>query len=136
MPARNHSKPPGTRARKLKIRLEQRGVSLAPIFAGANQVVHLPCPAPPAWCEATVRLAMPFADGKNQAIAGAGAASVVLAEQVVHALIVAKIKLAAATILSLALLISGAAAAVAWAFHDRAADAARCPQRSCPPHPG
>ena len=100
---------------KLKTRLEKRGVSLAPIFAGANQVGLQTCPAPSAWSEATVRLAMQFADGKGQAIAGAGAASVVLAEQIVRALVVAKLRLALAMILPLTLLISGAAA---WAIHE------------------
>jgi RNA polymerase sigma factor (sigma-70 family) len=95
---------------KLKTRLEKRGVSLAPVFAGVNQAHLHSCPAPSAWSEATVRLAMQFADGKGQAIAGAGAASVVLAEQIVRALVVAKLKLALAMILPLALLVSGAAA--------------------------
>ncbi len=100
---------------KLKTRLEKRGVSLAPIFAGVNQVGLQSCPAPSAWSEATVRLAMQFADGKGQAIAGAGAASVVLAEQIVRALVVAKLKFAFAMILPLVLLVSGAAA---WAIHE------------------
>ena len=87
---------------KLKTRLEKRGVALPPVFAGVNQIGLQSCPAPSAWSEATVRLAMEFADGKGQAIAGAGAASVVLAEHIVRALVVAKLKFASAMILPLA----------------------------------
>jgi RNA polymerase sigma factor (sigma-70 family) len=102
---------------KLKARLEKRGVGLPAAFPGANQLGGLPsCPAPTAWCEATVRLGMHFAEGKGQAIAGAGTASVALAEEVVRALAVAKMKLAVGMIFSVALLVSGAAA---WAMRER-----------------
>jgi hypothetical protein len=80
-----------------------------------NQIGLQSCPAPAVWSVATVRLAMEFARGKSQAIAGTGAAAVPLAETVVRALFVAKMKFSAAITFSLAILVSGAAA---WAIRE------------------
>ena len=53
---------------KLKARLEKRGVGLDAVFAGDSPIAFPACPAPPAWSEATVRLAMQFAQGQSPAI--------------------------------------------------------------------
>ena len=63
-----------------------------------------------------MRLAMQFAQGKGSALAAGGAASVVLAEEVVRAIVMTKVKVAAAMILLSAVFISGAAA---WAGRER-----------------
>ena len=70
---------------KLKTRLEKRGVGLSAIFAGANHLASQTCPAPQAWAEATVRLAMQFTQANGPAITAARTASVVLAEEAVRA---------------------------------------------------
>ena len=99
---------------KLKTRLEKRGVGLSAVFAGAKQGAFQSCPAPPAWTEATVKLAMQFTQAKGPAIAGA--ASVALAEEVVRTIVLSKVKVVAAMILVSAILVTGAAA---WVTHDR-----------------
>jgi RNA polymerase sigma factor (sigma-70 family) len=101
---------------KLKVRLEKRGVGLSTVFVGANHVALQSCPAPQEWAEATVRMATQFSQGRIPAVGGPGAASVILAEEVVRGLVLAKMKVAVAMILSVALLVSSAAA---WAIHDR-----------------
>ncbi len=101
---------------KLKARLEKRGVGLSPAFAGANDVALQWCPAPQAWAETTVRVAMEFARGHVAATAGGHAASVLLAEVAVRALTLANARLALAMIFAVTVLISGAAT---WAMHER-----------------
>ncbi len=59
---------------KLKARLEKRGAGLGAAFAGEGHIAFPACPAPSAWSEATVRLAMQFAQGQGPAIGGAGVA--------------------------------------------------------------
>ncbi len=76
------------------------------------------CPAPQAWAEATVRLAMQFTQGKGPAFAGA--ASVALADEVVGAIVVTKLKLSAIVILAAGVLLSGA---TAWTMLGRKAGA-------------
>ena len=65
-----------------------------------------------------MRLAMQFVQGKGPAIAGAGTASLVLAEQVLRTIVVAKTKVAAAVLMCGAFVV-----AAAWAIHDRKSDA-------------
>ena len=103
---------------KLKARLEKRGVSLSSAFAGDGHLALQSCPAPPAWAEATVKLSMQFTQGNGAAIAGASAAAVALVEEVARAIIMTKLKIAAAMIFFAAVLVTGAAA---WAMHDREA---------------
>ncbi len=100
---------------KLKARLEKRGLSLSPAFAGDSQLAIQHCPAPAAWAEATVKLAMQFTQSNGAAIAGASAATVALAEDVARAIVMSKLKAAAAMIFFAAVLVTGAAA---WAMHD------------------
>ena len=66
---------------KLKARLEKRGVGLVAAFGGADHLALQSPRSPAAWVEATVRLAMPFAQGNSPTTAGASAAAVVLAEK-------------------------------------------------------
>ncbi len=101
---------------KLKARLEKRGVSLGAVFASESHIAFPACPAPPAWSESTVRLAMRFAEGKSAAIGGAGTTSAILAEELVRAMVATKLKFAVAMILVSAVLVTGAAA---WAMRDR-----------------
>ena len=103
---------------KLKVCFEKRGVSLSGMFVGAGQSALESYPPSQAWAEATVRLAMQFVQGKGPAIAGAGTASLVLAEQVLRTIVVAKTKVAAAVLMCGAFVV-----AAAWAIHDRKSDA-------------
>ena len=103
---------------KLKARLEKRGLSLSSAFAGDGHLALQSCSAPPAWADATVKLAMQFTHGNGAAIAGASAATVALAEEVARAIIMSKLKVTAAMIFFAAVLVTGAAA---WAMHDREA---------------
>ena len=91
---------------KLKTRLEKRGVGLSAIFAGANHLASQTCPAPQAWAEATVRLAMQFTQANGPAITAARTASVVLAEEAVRAIVLTKVKVIAAMILVSAILLA------------------------------
>ena len=102
---------------KLKVCFEKRGVSLSGMFVGAVRALES-YPPSQAWAEATVRLAMQFVQGKGPAIAGAGTASLVLAEQVLRTIVVAKTKVAAAVLMCGAFVV-----AAAWAIHDRKSDA-------------
>ncbi len=105
---------------KLKSGLEKRGLSLAPAFSCESHLGLQSCPAPQAWAEATVKLAMQFTHGNGSAIAGASAAAIGLAEEVARAIIMTKLKITAAMIFCAAILCTGAAA---WAMHEREADA-------------
>ncbi len=92
---------------KLKTRLEKRGVGLSSAFAALNQLGGLPsCPAPQAWAEATVRMAVQFA--RVQAPAIGGAASAALAESVCRTIVLSKWKVGAAMTLFAAVFLSGA----------------------------
>ncbi len=64
---------------KLKARLEKRGVCLSAAFSGENHVALQCCPAPQAWAEATVKLAIQLSQGSGEAIAGRSAATVAVA---------------------------------------------------------
>jgi RNA polymerase sigma-70 factor (ECF subfamily) len=97
---------------KLKSRLEKRGAGLAAALNRPNPFGFQSGAAPPAWAETTVRLAMQFANRNGPAVGGA--ASVVLAEEVARALVLSKVRLAAAMILGSAVLVFGAGA---WAVH-------------------
>ena len=88
------------------------------MFVGAGQSALESCPPSQAWAEATVRLAMQFVQGKGPAIAGAGTASLVLAEQVLRTIVLAKTKVAAAVLMCGAFVV-----AAAWAIHERKSDA-------------
>ena len=101
---------------KLKARLEKRGVGLSGVFGGANHVALQSCPAPQVWAETTVRLAMEFTQCEGHATAGAGTASVLLAEESVCAIVVNKLNVAAIVILVAGVALSGAGA---WATHHR-----------------
>ena len=61
-----------------------------------------------------MRLAMQFVQGKGPAIAGAGTVSLVLAEEVLRTIVLAKTKVAAAVLMCGAFVV-----ATAWAVHDR-----------------
>jgi RNA polymerase sigma factor (sigma-70 family) len=104
---------------KLRVRLEKRGVGLATLFARANHVAVHSFLAPPAWAEATVQLAIEFAQGRAQSIAGSGAASVTLAEAVISGAIVTKLKIAMAMILLVGVLVSSASV---WAKRESQRD--------------
>ena len=101
---------------KLKSRLKKHGLGLGAAFVGESHAGFYACPAPPAWSEATVRLATQFAQGNGRAIAGAAAAAALLAEEVVRAIVLTKMKAAAALIPVSAILVTGAAA---WGLHER-----------------
>ncbi len=103
---------------KLKARFEKRGVSLSGMFVGAGQSTLESGPPSQVWAEATVRLAMQFVQAKAPAIAGAGTASLVLAEQVLRTIVLAKAKVAAAFLMS-----GASVVAAAWAIHERKSDA-------------
>jgi RNA polymerase sigma factor (sigma-70 family) len=105
---------------KLKTRLEKRGVGLFAVFAGATRVTLQSYPAPQAWAEATVRLALEFAQGRGRVIAGAGTTSVVLAEEVVRAIVLTKLKVAATVITVAFVSLSGGAG---WAMRGLKANA-------------
>ncbi len=96
---------------RLKTSLEKRGIDLSAAFPGVGLWNHQPFSAPPAWAEATVRLAMQFTQTNGSAAAGA-ASAVALAEEVLRAMVLTKLKIAAGIILCAAALVSGAAA---WA---------------------
>ncbi len=104
---------------KLRARLEKRGVVLSPAFAVANELALQGCPTPQAWAEVTVRVAMQFAQSKGGFIRGASAASVVLAEETVRAIVLTKLKVVATAIMVAFVSLSGAAV---WAIHDRRTD--------------
>jgi RNA polymerase sigma factor (sigma-70 family) len=103
---------------KLQVRLEERGVDFSPCFAAG--VLHAPNAATPpsAWAETTVRHALRFAHYNGTGIAGAGAASAALAEDVLRVLFWTEIRAAAGVLLSVALLVSAAAG---WAMQQREA---------------
>ena len=67
-----------------------------------------------------MKLAIQLSQGSGEAIAGASAATVALAEDVARAMIVTKLKVTLAMILFAAVLVTGAGA---WAMHDREAAA-------------
>ena len=101
---------------KLKARLEKRDAGFGVAFAGENLSKLQACPVPSAWADATVRLAVQYAHGDGLAIAGAGAAAVTLAEEIVRAAVMTKVSVAAVMIAFAFILVSGAAA---WAMHGR-----------------
>ena len=88
------------------------------MFVAAGQGAFQSCPPSQVWSEATVRLAMQFVQGKGPAIAGAGTAPLVLAEEVLRTIVLAKTKVAAAILMCGAFVV-----ATAWAIHDRKSDA-------------
>ncbi len=97
---------------KLKARLQRRGVTLS-AFAGAGHVAQQVSAPPAAWAEATVGMAVRFANKGGWQISGA--ASAAMAEDVLSGMIATKLKLVAGMILVGAVLVSGAAV---WAIHE------------------
>ncbi len=100
---------------RLKARLKQRGLEFSG-FAGADHATTPLCPPPAAWTEATVNLAMRFAHKSSLGIANAAAAT--MAEEVLRAVVMTKLTLAAGVILVGLVLVSGAAL---WAGQERKA---------------
>jgi RNA polymerase sigma factor (sigma-70 family) len=92
---------------KLKARLEKRGLELS-AFGGMGHVAQQVGSPPPAWAEATVRLALGFTRGGSAAAAGA-AATANLAEEAVRSMTLGKLKLAVGMVLFAAVLAAGAA---------------------------
>jgi RNA polymerase sigma factor (sigma-70 family) len=95
---------------RLKARLEQRGVDASAAIPGAALAAAPPSPAPAAWVEPTTRLAMEFSRGTTTRTA-AGLA-VALAEEVLRAMLIGKIKVLAGMILIATVLATGV---IAWA---------------------
>ena len=93
---------------KLKKRLTKRGFDRSDVFPGSALGTQLPASAPEAWAAATVRLAMRFTQAKGTSVAGTGSAAT-LAEEVLRAVVLTKLKVVLGTILFAAVLISGAA---------------------------
>ncbi len=93
---------------KLKARLTKRGFDRSDAFLGAILWTQQPASAPEAWAEATVRLAMQFTQANGSGAAGTVSAAA-LAEEVLRAMVLTKLKVALGTILFAAVLISGAA---------------------------
>ncbi|MFI5387336.1 MAG: sigma-70 family RNA polymerase sigma factor [Fimbriimonadales bacterium] len=93
---------------KLKARLTKRGVNLAAAFPEEALSASQHAAAPSAWAEATVRLAMQFTQA-NGSGAAAAASAAALAEEVLRAMLLTKLKIAVGTMLFAAVLISGAA---------------------------
>jgi RNA polymerase sigma factor (sigma-70 family) len=92
---------------RLKARLAGRDLELSATFPGTCLHAAQHPAAPPAWAEATVRLAMQFT---NKSLPGtASAAAAALAEVVLRAMLLTKLKVASAAIVIAALVISGAA---------------------------
>jgi RNA polymerase sigma factor (sigma-70 family) len=99
---------------KLKSRLTTRGFEPSAIFLGARPGTQHLLPVPEAWVEATVRLAMEFAQGKGLTLAGAGGLAA-LAEEVLKGMVLSKLKIVAGMVLFSAALVSGAAT---WARQE------------------
>ena len=99
---------------KLKARLDKQGIDFSAALLGAASGGRPFSAAPEAWSEATVRLALEFAHGNGPAIAVAGA-SAALAEEVLRAMLLTKLKVAIGSLYLAALLVSGAGA---WARHE------------------
>jgi polysaccharide biosynthesis/export protein len=95
---------------RLKARLEKRGAALSAGLLDAESVRPLASPAPPAWADATVKLAVPFSHGKAGTVAAAGAVATKLAREVLRAGFLAKVKVAIALGFLMAAAITGAAA--------------------------
>ncbi len=98
---------------QLKARLEQRGVDASAAIPGAAFAAALPSPAPAAWVEATIRLAMQFAHGTTTRTASGLA--VALAEEVLRAMLIGKIKVVVGMILFATVLVTGV---VTWARQE------------------
>lgn len=113
---------------RLKARLERRGIDLSAGFTGMPFGSLQHTPAPIAWAEPTVRLALEFAGTGSPAIAGSAAA--VLAEEVLRAMVRAKLTGAAVTMLFGALVLSGAAT---WAIVERNRPAAAMDRKIASP---
>ncbi len=88
---------------KLKSRLTKRGFELSAVLPDAGSGAQHFSPAPKAWAEATVRLAMQFTQAK-----GSGAAAA-FAEEVLRAMILTKLKVALGALACAAILVTGAA---------------------------
>ncbi len=98
---------------KLKARLERRGVDASMAIPGAA-FGGTPSPAPAAWVEATVRLTMRFTHG-SAAKGAAGCMSAYLAEKVLRAMMIGKIKVVVGMIVFATFLAVGA---MTWARQD------------------
>jgi hypothetical protein len=77
------------------------------VFAGGGHALENACPTPSDWAERTARLAMQFASRSRSEITFAGSAAV--AEDVLRAMLLAKLRIGAGLMLLSALLVSGAA---------------------------
>ena len=99
---------------KLRTRLGRTGVDPSAFLFGPAGGGQPFAAAPEAWSEATVRLALQFAHGKSLAIT-VGGASAALAEEVLRAIVLTKLKVALGTFCLAALLATGAAT---WARHE------------------
>ncbi len=97
---------------KLKARLERRGVDASLAIPGAA-FGGPPSPAPAAWVEATVRMAVPFVQGTVRETAAAPVVG--LAEEVLRAMLFGKVKVLVGMILFAAVLVTGVAS---WARQE------------------
>jgi RNA polymerase sigma factor (sigma-70 family) len=97
---------------KLKSRLTKRGFELSTLLTGTAPLTHQSSPAPKAWAEATVRLAMQFTRTKGLSMAAAPAA---LADEVLRAMVVTELKVALGALVCATLLVTGAAT---WDRHE------------------
>ena len=109
---------------KLKTRLENQGADYsACLLTELALTVRQHAAAPQAWAEATVRLAMRFAQADSSGIAGA--ASAALAKEVLRVMVITKLKVAAGIALMTALLVSGAAV---WGMQSAMRQPSKSPQ--------
>ena len=126
---------------KLKVRLERRGIDASVAIPGVAFTAAPLSPAPAAWVEATIRLAMRFTHG-NAARGAASSMPAVLAEKVLRAMLIGKIKVVVGVILFATFLAAGA---MTWARpHEKttsptatveAAPPLAAPREAPPPQP-
>jgi RNA polymerase sigma factor (sigma-70 family) len=114
---------------RLKARLPGKDIQLSATIPGLGLLTTQHAPAPPAWAEATVQLALRFAHQNGTRIASAGTVSAALAEEVLRAMVWTKIQAAAGVLLSVALLLSAAAA---WRMEQREASPSATTNRPQP----
>ncbi len=95
---------------RLKARLEKRGAALSAGLLEAGSIASLRTAPPPVWTDATVKLALQFSAGKAGAVASAGAAAAELAREILRAGLLARLKVAIVLLLSMAAVVTSAAA--------------------------